>query len=398
MHMKPPREYGKSTVLMIDDDPMTPEICSKLLRTQGYSTHWLPNGERALQQLHRIRPDLILLDIIMPGMDGYETCKALKRDVYSKDVPIIFMSALTEPVDKVKAFSLGGVDFISKPIESQELLARVQTQLTLASLQQELKEINTNLELRIAARSRDLYKINETLIAEIEERKKTEKALKMSRQQLRALYLQLAHVEEAERQRLARELHDQVGQNLTALGITLNVVLAQLSEESKSKVKARLQDANRITTETACSIRDVMAALRPQVLDDYGLKAALQMEAERFSARTGISAEVIGSNILPRPTEEVETAFFRIAQEALTNVSKHSRAKQVIIRLENVGNSINLSLMDDGIGFDSDQLSTSPRSGWGLMTMRERIEAHNGSLHIESKPGQGTRIIVEATR
>lgn len=396
--MKQSKDDGKSTVLLIDDDLISSEVCTNLLKTYGYETYWLPDGNIAIQQLPNIKPDLILLDIIMPGMDGYATCEKLKQADFSRDIPVIFMSSLTEAVDKVKAFSLGGVDFISKPIESQELLARVKTQLTLAALQQELKEINADLEQRIVSGSRDLYKTNEALVAEIEERKKTENALKLSRQQLRALYLQLAHVEEAERQRLARELHDQVGQNLTALGITLSVILAQLSDESKGKVQSRLQDASRITTETACSIRDVMAALRPQVLDDYGLKAALQMEAERFSTRTGIGVEVTGDNILPRPLADVETAFFRIAQEALTNVSKHSRAKKVIIRLENIYDSIKISIQDDGIGFDPDRTKTHDRTGWGLMTMRERIEAHNGTLLIESDPKRGTRVIMEVVR
>lgn len=387
----------KGIILVVDDDSVSLEICQNLLETAGYGVITADNGKKAVNQVRANRPDLILLDIVMPEMDGYETCRHLKRNYSAKDIPIIFMSCLTEPFDKVKAFSSGGVDFVSKPVESQELLARVKTQMTLGRLQQELKEINADLERRVASRSRELFRTNEVLMAEIEERKQTEKALTHSKSLLRALYVQLGELQEAERQRLSRELHDQVGQNLTALGINLNVVIHQLSDESRAKVEERLKDAIRITTETAGSIRDVMAALRPQVLDDYGLKAALKLEAERFSDRTGITTEVIGNDISPRPPDGLETSLFRIAQEALTNVSKHGVAKRVTIRLEQVDNLVRLAINDDGIGFDLKKLNTTHHSGWGLMTMRERIQAHDGSLKVVSMPGKGTQIIVEVS-
>lgn len=390
-------ETANGSILVVDDDNVSVEMCKHLLETDGYLVHTAGNGKKAVHQAKEIKPDLILLDIVMPEMDGYETCRQLKCDDAVKDTPIIFMSSLTEPFDKVKAFSTGGVDFISKPIESQELLARVQTQITLARLQQELRVINADLERRVASRSREIYRTNEMLMVEIEERKQTEKALTHSQSLLRALYIQLGELEEAERQRLARELHDQVGQNLTALGINLNVIFNQLSNESKTKVEDRLNDSVRILTETAGSIRDVMAALRPQVLDDYGLKAALQLEADRFTKRTGIHTQVIGKDISPRPLDGLETSLFRIAQEALTNVSKHGVARQVMVRLEQIDDMVRLTINDDGVGFDMAQLNTSHHSGWGLMTMRERIQAHDGSLLVASTPGKGTQIIVEVS-
>jgi two-component system, sensor histidine kinase and response regulator len=388
---------ASGSILVVDDDTVSVEMCKHLLETEGYRVNIAANGKIALHQVRETKPDLILLDIIMPEMDGYETCRQLKRNHAVKDTPVIFMSSLTEPFDKVKAFSTGGVDFISKPIEAQELLARVQTQITLGQLQHELREINADLERRVDSRNRELSRTNEMLMAEIEERKETEKALTHSQRLLRALYIQLGELEEAERQRLARELHDQVGQNLTALGINLNVILNQLSNTSKTKVEDRLNDSVRILTETAGSIRDVMAALRPQVLDDYGLKAALQLEADRFSERTGISTQVIGKDISPRPLDGLETSLFRIAQEALTNVSKHGVAGQVIVRLEQIDDMVRLTIHDDGIGFDMEKLNNTNGSGWGLMTMRERIQAHDGSLQVASRPGKGTQIIVEVS-
>jgi signal transduction histidine kinase len=385
----------KGIILVVDDDKVSLGMCKHQLEADHYHVHSAENGKKACHQVQVIHPDLILLDIVMPEMDGYETCKALKRSQSAQDIPVIFMSSLTEPFDKVKAFESGGVDFISKPIESQELLARVKTQITLGRLQKELKEINADLERRVESRNRDLSRSNQALLAEVEERKQTEKALTHSKKLLRALYIQLGELEEAERQRLSRELHDRVGQNLTALGINLNVILGQLSDETRILVEPRLRDAIQITTQTAVLIRDVMAALRPQVLDDYGLKAALILEAERFSDRTGIASQVIGRNISPRPCDGLETSLFRIAQEALTNVSKHGVAQHVVIRLEQDAELVRLVIKDDGVGFDLQKIRAVKQSGWGLMTMRERIQAHDGTLEVVSVPGEGTEIIVE---
>ncbi len=388
---------ANGTIMVVDDDAVSLEMCKHLLETQNYRVHTVENGKKAIHQAKMVKPELILLDIIMPEMNGYEACKALKRFEPVKNIPVIFMSSLTEPFDKVKAFESGGVDFISKPIESEELLARVKTQITIGRLQKELREVNADLERRVESRSQELFRSNEALLAEVEERKQTEKALTHSQRLLRALYIQLGELEEAERQRLSRELHDQVGQNLTALGINLTVILNQLSDESKALVEPRMKDAMRITTETAGSIRDVMAALRPQVLDDYGLKAALKLETERFSDRTGIATQVIGQDISPRPSDGLETSLFRIAQEALTNVSKHGVAKQVTVHLEQNRDSVRLTIKDDGIGFDLNKISAAKQSGWGLMTMRERIQAHDGTLKVVSVPGEGTEIIVEVS-
>ncbi|MEJ2154486.1 MAG: response regulator [Desulfobacteraceae bacterium] len=385
------------TILVVDDDMLSVEMCRHLLEAEGYVVHTATNGREALERVQEVWPDLILLDIVMPEMGGYKACLLLKKQDATMDIPVIFMSGLTETFDKVKAFEAGGIDFISKPVEPLELMARVRNQISLGRLQQELKEVNADLEKRVAARSQELSVVNEALVAEIEERKQTERALTYSREQLRALYVQLANIEEGERRRLARELHDQVGQNLTALGINLNVVLNQLSDMSRGKVEARLHDSLRIASETAVSIRDVMAALRPQVLDDYGLKAALQMEAERFAVRTGISTDVVGKEANPRASDGVETALFRIAQEALTNVSKHGRAKRAVVRMEQADGRMRLTIEDDGVGFDPEKVNPGRHSGWGLVNMRERIQAHDGSLKVISSPGAGTRIEVEVT-
>ena len=132
-------------ILVVDDTKENLRVLVDALGREGYTVRPALNGEIALEAARKEPPDLILLDIIMPGMDGYQVCHALKADARLKDVPVIFISALNEVEDKVKGFKTGGVDYISKPFQAEELLARVETHLTLRNLQKELEEKNTDL-------------------------------------------------------------------------------------------------------------------------------------------------------------------------------------------------------------------------------------------------------------
>jgi PAS domain S-box-containing protein len=236
-----------------------------------------------------------------------------------------------------------------------------------------------------------------SIVRDITDRKRIEDTLRKSETQLRALASSLTKVEEAERKRLARELHDRVGQNLTALNINLNIMKNRLSPQSAKNMETRLADAMNLVEETTEQIRDVMADLRPEVLDDYGLMAALRWYGERFSNRTGIKTEIRGEEQVPRLSPDTETALFRIAQEAMTNVARHARAQCVTISLEEASGVLSrLIVMDDGVGFDSTAPErTGKEHGWGLITMQERAQSSGGRLRVESEPGKGTRIVVE---
>jgi signal transduction histidine kinase len=234
---------------------------------------------------------------------------------------------------------------------------------------------------------------------DVTERKRAEEALQQYAQRLRALSARLAEVTEAERQRLARELHDQVGQNLTALGINLNIMRTQMLEQTAAGVGSRLDDSLALVEHTAEQIRDLMANLRPPVLDDYGLVAALHWYGGRFARRTHIGIAVHGEEPVPRLAAHVENALFRIAQEALTNVAKHAQATQVWVTVEVDRGTLSLLVADDGIGFDTAHLAESNGDrGWGLLTMTERAEGVGGRCRVESSPGQGTQVIVEVPR
>ncbi len=215
-------------------------------------------------------------------------------------------------------------------------------------------------------------------------------------QQVRTLAVRLAEAEEVERQRLARDLHDMVGQNLNALGINLNLIQAHMPEATPELVRSRLDDSLALVQETTASIRRVMDDLRPPMLDDFGLVATLHWYGAQFASRTGVAVTVRGEEPVPRLAAPTENALFRVVQEGLTNVAKHAQATQVTVTVAADDGAVRLVVADDGVGFEPTQVATPNRhGGWGLITMAERAEAVGGRFRVESQPQQGTRIIVE---
>jgi PAS domain S-box-containing protein len=221
---------------------------------------------------------------------------------------------------------------------------------------------------------------------DITEQKGAESALRTAARNLQALTRRLVEVEEAERRRIARELHDRVGQNLSALNINLDIVLGNLKDAA---LKRRLEDSLKLVDSTLQSIENVMADLRPALLDEYGLAAALAWYAEEYSQRTGIRVSVEALEATKELRAEAAVALFRIAQEALNNAAKHSSAKRITVLVEEKEAELMLSVMDDGAGFDPAQVR---RGRWGMTTMRERAEAAGGRLAVESAIGKGTTV------
>jgi two-component system sensor histidine kinase UhpB len=211
----------------------------------------------------------------------------------------------------------------------------------------------------------------------------------------------LAEAQEAERKQLARELHDQVGQNLAGLGLNLSMIWEQLAEApfETGPIQVRLDDSRALVEQITVQVRDVMANLHPPVLDDYGLAAALRWYGARLAERTGLTVTVQGEEPLLRLAAPVENSIFRIAQEALTNVVKHAQASQVTLTLAEEQGLVRLIIADDGRGFDLSSLAEHQgRLGWGLLTMADRAEVVGGRCRIESIPGGGTRVVVEIAR
>ena len=237
------------------------------------------------------------------------------------------------------------------------------------------------------------------VVRDITDRKRSEEATRNDARRRRALTARLAEAEEAERKRVVQELHDQVGQNLTALGINLNMMLPQVTDGATNSMHSRLTDSLVLLEQTTERIRNLMADLRPPVLDDYGLLAAVRWYGDQLTSRAGIAVTVEGEDLDPRLPPPVETSLFRIIQEALTNVVKHAQVAEVSVMLEPKNETLRLTIADEGAGFNYSQLSgPHERPGWGLMTMAERAEAMGACFSINSRPGHGTQIVVEVNR
>jgi signal transduction histidine kinase len=218
-------------------------------------------------------------------------------------------------------------------------------------------------------------------------------------EQLWGLRARLVEAEEAERQRLTRELHDQVGQSLSVLGLNLNLVQSLLSRGSGDKINSYLAESIALVHQTVDMIRDLMAQLRPPLLDNFGLLAALRWYGLLLARRAGIIVRIVGCEPTPRLPISVELPLFRIAQEALTNVAKHAQISQVTVTQEVEGDLVRLVIADSGVGFHLPDLGRFlDRPHWGLMTMKERAAAVGGHCRIESCPGAGTRVVVEVPR
>lgn len=246
------------------------------------------------------------------------------------------------------------------------------------------------------------FKVGEGMglvLTDITERKKAKEELQRYSERLRAMAARLSSAEEEERRHLAQELHDQVGQYLTALSINLSRAGTQLSDESAAPVLSILNDSQSIVEQMSEVIRNIMANLRPPVIEDYGLVAAIRWYAGRFTKRTGIDVTVEGEEPSPRLSSPYESALYRVAQEVFTNIAKHAQATRVSVNVAVEGEKVRLLITDDGIGFDTKEVDMSNgQQGWGLVIMSERVRSMGGSFNIESRPGHGTRVTVEVEK
>jgi signal transduction histidine kinase len=229
---------------------------------------------------------------------------------------------------------------------------------------------------------------------DITEIKLAERALQESRERLRILSQRLVEVQEDERRAIARELHDRVGQTLAALNINLIIISGQLEGKVDAQTSTRLNDSMKLVAETISLVRDVMSNLRPSVLDDYGLEAAIESHLSQFTSRYEISVKFEKPDQpLPRLGPSIEMTFLRIAQESLMNIARHAQATQVNLSLRLEKGAIHMTIQDNGIGIQSWQDANRPGSH-GLTIMRERAETFGGSLKVSSVPGEGTQVEV----
>ena len=244
---------SKGDLLVVDDTVDNLRLLIEILSGYGYTVRPAPSGVLALEALRERLPDLILLDIMMPHMDGYDVCRQLKANEQMRDIPVIFLSGSHEVLDKITAFTIGGVDYITKPFEATEVLARVQTHLTLRQLQRDLQVANETLEEKVQDRTAELAKANTNLEAEIERRKRQQDekdrlfaVVSQQSDQLRNLTTLLIRAQQSERQGLATDLQHEIAQKVEM--VQSHVTLAQqlLSADNLELVAEHLKSAAQV--------------------------------------------------------------------------------------------------------------------------------------------------------
>jgi signal transduction histidine kinase len=218
-------------------------------------------------------------------------------------------------------------------------------------------------------------------------RRRTEKA----EQELRRLSQQLVRGQEEERKAISRELHDQVGQMLTALRMEIGT-LQQLREADETQFRAHAQEAKKLSEETLRAVRDMAMGLRPSMLDDLGLGPALEWQAREFSRRFGVPVSVQLEGDLDTVGERQRTCIYRVVQEALTNCARHAGATEIRITARGEPHRVSLQIQDNGAGFD---LNNPKRKGLGLIGIQERVRELEGSVKILAQPGKGTVLAVD---
>jgi len=243
------------------------------------------------------------------------------------------------------------------------------------------------LELRVEQRTAVLSRVNHEMRTEIAERQRAEEDLRESRDQLRALAARLQSVREEERTYIAREIHDELGQACTAIKMDLALIGRKLTKR-QTKLLAKVASSTQLVDSAIVTLRKIASELRPRTLDDLGLPAALEAQAQEFESRTGIQCSV---TLPPEPLmldKDRSTAIFRIFQESLTNVARHAHATRVEARLRRENNRIIFQVSDNGAGFDPEVAKAS--KSLGLVGMQERALLLNGEFKTEGVPGSGT--------
>jgi signal transduction histidine kinase len=367
-------QYSEAVkIAVVDDNAVVRINVAHMLTAPGRTVIEARNGREALEIVRRERPNLVLLDVVLPDIHGVQLCQAIKSDPAASGTFVaLFSETETSSEVQVSGLEAGADAYIARPIGNRELRARVEALLRIQRAEAALRHAQSELERRVQARTAELQRANEAL---------------------RRLSLRLVEVQESERRFIARELHDEVGQVLTGLKISLELG----GRKAPTDFQPLLADALRLIGELMDRVRQLSLDLRPQILDDLGLLIALDWHFKRYRKQTGIKIVFTHAPFGHRLPAAMETVVFRIVQESLTNVARHAGVREASVSLELEDRLVRVTVRDQGCGFDPEAVLCRRESN-GLFGIKERAELLGGNFQIWSSPGAGTMIQVELPR
>ena len=360
-------------VLIVEDSEDDAVLVLRELRRGGYD----PVFERvdtaaALEAALCNRAwDVIISDYALPSFNALGALAVVHRQ--HLDLPFIIVSGKIGEDVAVAAMKAGAHDYIMK-----DKLARLGP-----AIERELREAEVRAQRRQAEEA--LRRARDELERRVEERTRE---LNLAKERMEQLSHRLIAIQEDERRHLARELHDEVGQPLAALTMTLH---AMQHLPDQRVLAPQLEATISIAEDLQQQVRDLWLDLRPSLLDDLGLVSTLRWYVDRVAQRTGLAAHVVADPLEQRLCPEIETTCFRVVQEALTNVVQHAQAHVVRVEVRQHATEVEICIQDDGVGFDVGKLREGDTSV-GLLSMQERVELAGGQLDVESSASQGTTI------
>ncbi|RJF94991.1 response regulator [Noviherbaspirillum saxi] len=375
-------------VLLVNDDPASLlALASLLTERDGYEVITARSGEEALRKVLTNDFAVILLDVSMPSMDGFETAEAIHSHPRSSAVPIIFVTAhYADEMNRLKGYQRGAVDYLFTPIIPQILQTKVavfvelaKKNLQLQHQKQEFEQLNLDLKEQ---RKQDLEHINERRLAE--------EALRQSQEELRQLASYQERIKEDERKRIAREIHDELGQNLLALRIDIAMLHARTGA-THPKLNKKVHSVLDHIDSTMKAMRAIINNLRPTVLD-LGLNAAIEWQVKEFQRRTSIACALMMPEAELVMDDGRATALFRILQESLNNVFRHARATKATITLTHTGSRLYMSVADNGVGIFPG--CRRKANSFGLVGIKERVSTLGGDFEIDTGEEAGTTLTV----
>lgn len=338
----------KINILMVDDQPAKLLTYEAMLDELGENLIKAHSGMEALEHLLNTDVALVLMDVSMPGMDGFETAQMIHEHPRFQSTPIVFISGIhMTDMDRLKGYQHGAVDYLCVPVVPELLRAKVRVFV-------------------------DLHR-------------KT--------RQLEALTAHMITLQDKERRRIARELHDSVGQLLVAIAINTDMVKAETEKLSVEAAK-RASETSVLVKEASKQIRTISYLLHPPLLDEVGLVSALRCYIEGFSERSKIATRLEVPRELAGLSKEMELCVFRVVQECLTNINRHAASPTAAVRVVQDGACVRVEIEDSGQGISREKeaaVTSAVHYGVGLRGMRERLRQLGGALRIQSS-GQGTRV------